>query len=219
MRSIKAVIFDMDGVLIDSEMYYMNELKHFVHDRFKKWIPDDELLKIVGANGQTHWLVAMPYLPKEWTIIDYQREYRQYLKKNPVNYKEILFAGVSDAMYSIQNMGLRMSIASSSPGQKIKEMLEKCELGKYIDFYLSREDVTNTKPNPEIYLKSARMHGMNTDQCIVIEDSAIGIDAAVSAGMCVIAREEKRYSVNQSKAQFFFNSYLELPELIKTIMQ
>lgn len=217
MNSVNAVIFDMDGVLIDSEICYMRRLGQFVQESFQKRIPEEELLRIVGASGQVHWQTAAPYLPETWTFEDFRCAYRAYQEKKPIDYRAILFPGVLDALAAIRQLDLRMSIATSSPRHKVEQVLEECELRAYFDFYITGEDVKFSKPNPEIYLKSAAMHHVSTAKCLVVEDSNIGIRAAVEAGMCVIAKKESRYPVDQSHADFQFQSYVELPELIGSI--
>lgn len=212
---IQAVIFDLDGVLIDSELYYMKRLRQFVQDSFGRIIPEEELLSIVGASGPAHWLAARPYLPEGWEREDYQAAYRAYLAKYPIQYQQLCFPNVISVMQKLKKDGYRMSLATSSPADKVAEVMRDCGFGPYLEMALTREDVERSKPDPEIYQKSLERLGLSASQCLVVEDSAIGIKAAVEAGILVAARRETRYRVDQSGADYILGSFGELPDLLR----
>ena len=107
-----------------------------------------------------------------------------------------------------------VAVASSSRMEKIGEVRRACQLQELFDFCLSGEMCSAPKPAPDIYLAAAARLDLPPQECVVIEDSTYGIQAAKRAGMRVIARKDDRFGFDQSLADAFFHDYLELPALI-----
>lgn len=217
MNQIQAVIFDLDGVLIDSEICYISKLWHFVKDEFGKNVPQEELLPIVGASGMAHWLAVKPYLPREWEREDYMTAYRAYLARNPISYAELCFPDVPPTLAGLQRQGYRMALATSSPRDKVEESIGECGLMSFFEAVLTRDDVENCKPDPEIYLESLERLKLPPERCLVVEDSSIGITAAKEAGLTVAARLERRYYMDQSQADYLLERIGDLPALLDSI--
>jgi len=214
MNNIQAVIFDLDGVLIDSEVCYVGKLWQFVKDEFGKSVPQEELLTIVGASGMAHFLAVKPYLPQGWGREEYLVAYRAYLARNPILYDNICFPDVPPTLAWLKERGFRLALATSSPRDKVEQILEECGLEGYFQVILTRDDVEHCKPDPEVYRKALEGLGLPSERCLVVEDSPIGIAAAKGAGLAVAARRETRYPMDQSQADFLLERIGDLPALL-----
>lgn len=121
--------------------------------------------------------------------------------------------GVEDSIKSLSNK-YRLAIASSSNMESILHTLKIGNLNEYFEVLYSGEDVEESKPNPEIYIKTARDLNLNPYECIVIEDSYNGIKSAKAAGMTVIALKHEKYPMDLSEADYVCNSHYEIHKLI-----
>lgn len=214
MENIKAVIFDLDGVLIDSEVCYISKLWHFVKEEFGKSVPKEALLPIVGASGMAHFLAVKDYLPPDWGREEYLVGYRAYLARNPISYPDLCFPDVPPTLAWLEEHGYRVALATSSPRDKVGQILQECGIGRYFEVILTRDDVENCKPDPEIYRKVLEKLALPPEQCLVVEDSPLGIAAAKGAGLPVAARRESRYPIDQSGADHFLEHIGDLPTLL-----
>lgn len=183
MISDKAVIFDMDGVLIDSEPAYLEmNIKLFGEFGIKM---DEEDYKA---------LVGLPSIPM-WTMLkkkyDLKNDISEFLKIEKKRMLEILdseiisgpMEGVRDLISILKNSGAKLSVASSSSRENIYFILNKLNLYTCFDFVISGEEVKNGKPSPDILLKVSEVLNISPGKCYVIEDSSNGIMAAKTAGM------------------------------------
>lgn len=179
---MKAVIFDMDGVIIDTEPLHaiadkliLNDLgitaSEGYFDRFAGWTSQamwEEIKKDYTLSTSVENIVKMQ-LPVKLDLL------------NEGDYKPI--PGIIELMEKIKRLNLPMAIASSSPVPFIEAVIDKLGLKKYVVFWLSGEDVSRSKPEPDIFLKVAEVLNVDPGECLVIEDSASGIMAAKKAGM------------------------------------
>ena len=207
---IQAVIFDMDGVLVDTELYYMQQSIAWLREEEGIVLPAETFLAAVGAAGDTRWNIMREHLPTSWTRERYRDAFRAYLAAHPINYTKMLFQGVRQALETLKKGGYRLAVATSSPIEKAKDMLESCDMQHFFELVLTQNDITATKPDPEIYLTCLKKMGLTADMCVVVEDSSIGIQAAKRAGMCVFARRENRFPMDQSNADIIFEDYSDL---------
>ena len=215
--ALQAVIFDLDGVLIDSEICYITKLAQWVEADFHKTVPMDCLLPIVGSSGPAHWLAVRPFLPSEWGREDYLKAYRAFLAQNPIHYDQLPFPDVLPTLRTLKELGLRLALATSSPRDKVDQILVECGFTGFFEVILTRDDVENCKPDPEIYRKTLAGLSLPPQACLVVEDSAIGIAAAKAAGIPVAARREERYYVDQSQADHLLDRIGDLPQLLQSL--
>ena len=217
MNNIKAVIFDLDGVLIDSEVCYISKLWHFVKEEFGKSVPKEALLPIVGASGMAHFLAVKDYLPPDWGREEYLVGYRAYLARNPISYPELCFPDVPATLAWLKEKGYRMALATSSPRDKVEQSIGECGLTDYFAAMLTRDDVENCKPDPEIYLYTLSRLGLPKEDCLVVEDSVYGIQAAKAAGLKVVAVRDQRFSFDQSAADRLIDRVADLKEIFEEL--
>ena len=210
----KAVIFDMDGVLIDSELIYLEWLIDYLNQR--GYIVDREQLEqSIGLSSElTIELMEKIYGTGRALWEDFLKVTASY----PLDYNDILFDGIKELVEYLAEKRVRLAIASASPRDEIEEMLKETGLSKWIQVVLSGEELKESKPNPEIYLVAAEKLDVDIKKCIIVEDSKYGIEAGKRAGAYVIARKEERFACCQERADKIVENIEELRRFLSKML-
>ncbi len=179
---IKAVIFDMDGVLIDAKDWHYESLnralKHFGQEinRYEHLVTFDGLptkkkLEMLSMEGRIpkglHKFIDALKQAYTMEII--------YNKCKPVFHHQY-------ALSKLKNEGYEIAVCSNSIRKTIEVMMEKSSLAQYLSFFLSNQDVVKGKPDPEIYNKAIERLGLTPQQCLIVEDNENGVKAAKASG-------------------------------------
>ncbi|ANY69224.1 phosphatase [Paenibacillus sp. BIHB 4019] len=179
---MKAFIFDMDGVIIDSEpLHFDVDMETMEHLGFK--VTQDDLEKYVGMTNPAMWrLIRVEYGMEQTVeeIISYQLR-RKIEELRARDFAPI--AGVLSLLAELKQRNLPIALASSSPRIFIEEVLSKFDITDYFASIVSGEEVPSGKPAPDVYLEAARQLGVLPADCVVLEDSRNGVIAAKEAGM------------------------------------
>ena len=204
----RVVIFDMDGVIIDSEPIY-GKVYSEIFDKLNVDISVEERNSFVGFAADRVWTYvrAKGNISKSINeLIQMQKDtYFEYLKSTD-NFKHI--EGVSTLIDELKNRKFIISLASSAQRRVVDFVLDKINMKNYFSFVLSGEDVKNGKPEPEIFLKVAERFKVKTSDCIVIEDSMNGVAAAKAAGMkCIGYKNPNSGSQDISKADLIIDDF------------
>lgn len=209
MNKYKAIIFDMDGVLVDTEQFYYDRRQDFMNSQ---GISIDHLKPsfFIGGNMKGIWPKILGDDYSKWDIEKLQKEYIEHKKNHPLPYKELLFDNVGEVLNTLKKAGYKLGLASSSTNHDIDLMLDENNLRKYFTVILSGEDFKETKPNPEIYITAINQLGVDPHDVLIIEDSEKGIEAGVNARADVWAIEDTRFGMNQSKANLKVSSLSEV---------
>ncbi len=207
---MKAAIFDMDGVIIDSEpLHYLSDTT--LLKRLGVEVPDTYLDKYVGVTNPVMWkeLIKDFAIPKDLQeILNAQKSLKLKLLKKG-DYKAI--QGIPELMKDLYRHRVPIAIASSSSSMFIKEVIKILKIGKYIDIYVSGENVERSKPEPDIFLKVAELLQLNAQGCVVIEDSKNGVIAAKKAGMkCIGFQNPNSGAQDLGKADLVVGSIREI---------
>lgn len=184
--NLAAVIFDMDGVLTDSEPLINEAAVAMFRERGVAVEPDD-FLPFVGT-GENRYIGGVA--EKHGVSLDLEaakrRTYELYLALVPTRLHA--FPGAVDKAREFRTLGLRLAVASSADLVKIEANLDCIGLPlSWWDAVVSAEDVVHKKPAPDIFLAAARKLDLDPTRCTVIEDAVNGIQAALAAGMRCIA--------------------------------
>lgn len=180
-------IFDMDGVILDSERVYQ-EIERNMYDEFGIPVSHDEHMEYMGTAESWMWATVCRKHKINMDPGDLIAEERKRFIARLTGPGSIQFMeGLIPLLDSLKAEGIPCWIGSSSAREIIRAMLEVKDLGQYFMGYVGGDEVFQAKPSPEIYLKAAELAGSDPARCIVIEDSPNGVRSAVSAGMTVIA--------------------------------
>lgn len=183
MNSDKCIIFDMDGVLINSEPLHF-EFEEILFDSLGITVDRKQHETFVGTTSKTMWTIIKkthnpPFSVSE-LILKERSGFLVYLK----NQKSLnLIQGIPELLDRLTDAGFILALASSSPHKLINYILSECNIDEYFPVRISGDDVINGKPDPDIFIKTAELTGIKPENCLVIEDSANGVGAAVKAGM------------------------------------
>lgn len=178
------IIFDMDGVIVDSNPFHKIALKQFCRQHGIE-LSDEQLIKQIFGRTNREWITALFKNISEEKILEYTIEkeelYRKLFDKDiaPVN-------GLISFLDLLDKHQVPRAIGTSAPRSNVDFTLDKTQTWRYFHTILNDTFVTHSKPHPEIYLKCAEALGLPNDRCIVIEDSLSGIQAGKAAGSKVI---------------------------------
>ncbi len=212
---IKAIIFDMDGVIADTDRTRFELFKILLQKRGLQ-LNDKEYIKSVGKRTKK-FLAEM--FPAELTVEDIDQIYKERkveLYKDPKKYV-IAQPYVRECCKKLFNLKYTLAIASVSDKKNIEMVLKQVGIRKYFSYITSGDDVLHMKPNPEIYLKSIEKVGLEKKYCVAIEDSPTGISSAKSAGIKSIGVTYTHSSSDLEEADFIIDNLSEVEEIIKNI--
>jgi beta-phosphoglucomutase family hydrolase len=201
---IKAVIFDMDGVLISSKELHteawikcLQEFNIIVKEY--KYVTGISSIDVAQKYKQKYNLLASPEEISNKKVNIY----------NTLAEKTELILGVVEFIRNIQTK-YKLSLATSEYSKTTNIILSKHNLDKYFDLVVTVDDINQPKPNPEIYLKTAKELKLKPSECIVIEDSVVGVEAAKSAGMKCIAITTTTPRSKLKQADLIVDSFKEI---------
>ncbi|QYR23497.1 HAD family hydrolase [Paenibacillus sp. sptzw28] len=182
---IEAFIFDMDGVIIDSEPIHF-DVDVQTLDYFGTTIKKEALEKYVGMTNPEMWGL----IRQEYNIMQSVDEIIEYQLANKITILQTLniepIDGIWELIIELKQNNIPIGLASSSPRVFIEAVLKKFTISEFFDCIISGEEVNKGKPAPDIYLEAAKLLGAGPRNCMVLEDSRNGVAAAKAAGMrCV----------------------------------
>jgi len=186
---IKGIIFDMDGVLYDSQrIHFRSERMTVAH--FGGRITDAELTEYLGWNERAFWEDVIRRCKLKATVAEIERFERPLVEK--MMEREIKRDRKLIGLLSrLRRMGLKLAVASSSNGHLVSLVLRKLGISDFFDAVVSGEMVEKSKPEPDIFLAAAKRAGIKPGDCIVVEDAPAGIEAAGRGRMHPVALRGK----------------------------
>lgn len=209
VRPVRAILFDMDGVLLDSEMEFRQILLHLLEEQ-NVHLSAASQQEMIGASAiQTQDIVWRD----TGVLLDWDHlieEIDAVLSHDAERNQRLLFPDVQPFLEEAQRRGIVMGLATSSERPWAEAFLENCSLGSFFSQIVTGSEVQTHKPDPGIYLESLRILGLPAEDCIAIEDSTRGIEAAQAAGLRVLARRHPVLPIDQSAAWARFHSLNEL---------
>ena len=180
MSSIKAIIFDKDGTLHDTEKDYLQAWKAAAEE-FN--VPDIENT-VRDCTGTTipwiaeYWAKKYPHIPFEDYLPRRQHYYFGILEQG-VPVKE----GAHEVLAYLKAQGYKIGMATSTPWDTVKDHLERTDMAKYFDTIVTGDMIEHGKPAPDIYLLAAERLGVDPAECVGVEDSPNGVRSIHAAGM------------------------------------
>ncbi len=208
----KAIFWDNDGLLVDTEILYFKASK--------------EALALVGIELKKDWYIQNQ-LQQGVSTFDLVREkgipepeVQELRQKRNKLYEELLLAeatiidGVVDVLEQLKG-NFQMGVVTSSRKEHFEIIMEKTLLRKYFDFFVTEQDVENTKPDPEPYLTALKISKQKSEDCLVLEDAMRGVQAAKAAGItCYAIPNDLTKDHDFSMADKVLRNLKELPNLL-----
>ncbi len=179
---MKTVIFDMDGLLVDSEIYALYAWREVAKNRGLADV-DEFFPKTLGVNKLTRGIIFNQYYGDAFDFEACNEEMRSYAHGYEAETPFPLKNGVRELLAYLHENGYRMAIASSGLLSTIERRMKHHGIYEYFEVIVSGEMVKHSKPDPEIFLLCAERLGVSPSEITVFEDSANGIRAARAAGM------------------------------------
>ena len=199
---IKAIIFDMDGLMIDSERVtfecYQERLKDMnltMDEKFYKTL----LGKPIKGIYQRFYDVYGNDFPIENVIQDVHQLMAERFETEGVPVKK----GLVELLHYLKDNNYKTIVATSSNRDRVDKILAQAKITEFFDDSICGDEVTKGKPNPEVFLKSCQKLGVNVDEAIVLEDSEAGIQASYDANIKVISIPDMKYPEKQYEEKTF----------------
>ena len=207
------IIFDMDGVLFDTEAFYFERRMAFFKSKGIKVDHLTPTLFVGGRVGQV-WEKVLGEDIAHWDVEALAAAYAQHKVNNPTPYLDWIFPDTKGILEQLHQAGVRLGLASNSSRADITRALETSGLIAYFDCILSGDDCQAEKPSPEIYEKACEQLHCHKERTLVVEDSSRGIEAGKAAELTVWAVKDTRYGMDQSAADRQIMNLTELANLV-----
>lgn len=210
----KALIFDMDGLMIDSERLYF-EVERALARRYGKEVRDETLWRMMGRTpleGLTIYVreLDLPLSPAEAVVI------RNDLMREKMKNDLLPMPGLFHILDSFRG-GRKMAVSTGAPREFMDIALDKLGIRERFDVLLASDAITRGKPDPEIFLKTCEKLGVPPDRTVVLEDSENGVIAGKRAG-CAVVAVPNDYTRGQdfSRADFIAADLFEAERIIRS---
>ena len=206
MRKIEAVIFDLDGVIVDTAQYHFDAWKELAAEwNYTLTLEDNEKLKGISRMESveriSRWAGIQVTQEKLNDVAKRKNELYLNLCTN-LSFNNVL-AGISELIDALKEHRIKVALGSASRNARF--VLDRLELSETFDVIVDGTNVSKSKPNPEVFLTAAQQLGVPPQNCLVIEDAPAGIEAALSAGMQVVglgdSKELKRAHLVKATAK------------------
>ena len=204
-----AVIFDMDGVIIDSNPYHKEAWLQFA-DKYNVELKEEEVPEKIF--GKTNTTALRDVFQKEFSP---EENFKMGEEKEAI-YRELHgkemepISGFREFIQMLKDNGIPMAVATNAPVSNVDFIMEKIGLRDYFKVVIDASSVKHGKPDPEIYLKSAERLGVPPERCIVMEDSVPGAEAGIRAGMKVVTITTSHSKEELDHTDLVIDGYEEL---------
>ncbi len=205
----KAVIFDMDGVIIDSELIYQKRRAEFFRKQGIELTAEMQQA-FIGTNPDDMFLVVFPEDDARREQV--KAEFLEFRGSYQVDVRAILNPEIKALLDWLKDRGYLLAVASSGAYDSVVNVLEQNQLRDYFDLVVSGQQFERSKPDPEIYRYTAQTLGVTVGDCLAIEDSEHGIAAAQGAEIEVLGLVNPKYQLDLSKATDIIDSLNQVPE-------
>lgn len=207
LSNIDAIIFDMDGTLVDSMWVWANIDTEFLGARGLTLTPSlaknmegmSYIETAIAFKEEYNFTESVEELCAIWNKMAYDRY------EHEVDFKP----GAQNFLHRVKEKGLKTGIASSNCMELIQLVCNHLDITQYIDYICTSDSVKHGKPFPDVYLKAAEMLSVNPKRCLVFEDIPNGVKAGLSAGMKVCGIYDKYARTTEEEMRSLANYYIK----------
>lgn len=205
---IKAILFDMDGVIVDS-----------LHYHYLAW---DKMFREHGGRVEEHTVLLhegrnsreiLPILMEETKVQIPESQWDEFIERKREYYRSIVelkyFPNVFETIQELKSRGLKTALVTASARKNMEKAIPE-DKRQLFDVILTAENFRKAKPNPDPYLEAQKRLGVSVNECVVVENAPLGIESAKNAGMICIAVETTLGREYLTHADFIINSIEEL---------
>jgi HAD superfamily hydrolase (TIGR01509 family) len=216
--SFRAVIFDLDGVLADSEPWW-NEIDAKLLAEYGVTYRGEYHRNVLGVS----YRLAIEFYKKAFHLsasTDELMRRRAEIATDFFANRVGLFPSTKEVLHELRQMNLRLAVATSSVSGSARPFLDRHQLTELFDVIVTGDEVEGGKPHPDIYLRAAEKFGVAAGACLVIEDALSGMAAAKAAKMRVAAIPDTRFvdpREYEKQADYVLGSLSEIPALIRRL--
>jgi HAD superfamily hydrolase (TIGR01509 family) len=217
-RPFSAVIFDLDGVLADSEPWW-NEIDAKLLGEYGVTYRGEYHRNVLGVS----YRLAVEFYKKAFGLSVPTEELMRRRGEIAADFfanRVGLFPSAKTVLEQLRQMNLRLAVATSSVSASARPFLDRHRLTAFFDVIVTGEEIERGKPSPDIYLSAAKKIGILPDACLVIEDALSGVTAAKAAGMRVAAIPDTRFvdaGEYETEADYVLTSLSEIPTLVRGV--
>lgn len=206
----KCVMFDFDGVIVDSELYAKDLLIRVIRENYGTEISEEDALHVIGYNTAR----TVAYMNEKYglsiAVDDYLSKYSRY-DNFYVDYDGIKpIDGAVECIESLSRAGFTVGLVSSTGAKFILSALNRLHMTGCFDFIVTGDMVSSSKPAPDPYLKGIRFSGFSAEDCIAVEDSPAGVTAAKAAGLYTVGFKAASIKLDTSASDIEVGTYSEL---------
>lgn len=186
MNKVKLFIFDMDGLLLDTERFVWSKCQKMAANEQNIDMPDEVIHSLIGSNAASFKEKMLELYEGKMDIDNYVKRVYELTEYTCVNEKIPLRPGVLEVInFCIEN-NIKMTVGTSTLKRIASKALEHSGLDKYFDFVVYGDDVKHGKPDPEPYLKCVDHFNLKPEDCMVFEDSPVGSKAAYNGNIPLV---------------------------------
>ena len=222
-KVLRAVIFDMDGTLLDTEIVHYYAICGSLRERTGYEMDLEEYLTYCGIPDAQMWprilrdlnaREGLPYYGRfaEDAVVEEETavlkklhwfKYDRYIHENGVQ----AFPGVKELLSDLKRSGIKTAIATGSFRHIVRSNMEQVGISGYVDAVATSEDCARGKPEPDVFLAAAAFLGIDPSECLVVEDSGNGLIGAKRARMCAVGFDGSQIPAQIELAHFSFSDY------------
>lgn len=209
MKEEIAVIFDMDGVICHTNPYHSMAFREFFSKRDLSPTDDEFAMHMFGKSNSYILSHFLQRVVEGEELLQMENEKESLFRQIYEPYIDPI-EGIVAFIHDLHSNGVKLGVATSAPQANLDLILTKVPIRSHLGSIMASENVKKHKPDPEVYLTSAKNLGVEPDQCVVFEDSFSGVSAAINAGMRVVGVLSSHTKEELPPCNLYIENYREM---------